>query len=58
MVKTVPSKALITRINLVVFAVFLVLYATVLLSPASSDYLENAGSLVRCPLHDCHHRVR
>ncbi|XP_020219294.1 UDP-glucuronate:xylan alpha-glucuronosyltransferase 2 isoform X1 [Cajanus cajan] len=57
MVKTVASKSLITRINLVFLFVFLVVYATVLLPPLSSDYFENAGSLVRCSLRECHHRT-
>ncbi|RDX83628.1 UDP-glucuronate:xylan alpha-glucuronosyltransferase 2, partial [Mucuna pruriens] len=58
MLKTVPSKALITRINLVFLAVFLIVYATVLPHPSSSDYLENAGSLVRCSLRECNHRTQ
>ncbi|KAG5033945.1 hypothetical protein JHK87_008855 [Glycine soja] len=57
MLKTMPSKASITRINLVFLVVFLVVYATVLPHP-SSDYLEDAGSIVRCSLGECHHRVR
>lgn len=58
MVKKVPYKALFNRINLFFLAVFLVLYATVLLSTSSSDYLENAGSLVGCPFYECSHRTQ
>ncbi|XP_061343166.1 UDP-glucuronate:xylan alpha-glucuronosyltransferase 2 isoform X2 [Gastrolobium bilobum] len=57
MLKTVPSKALVTRINLVFLLVFLVVYATLLLRPSSSVYFENAASLVRCSLRECHHKV-
>ncbi|XP_014500490.1 UDP-glucuronate:xylan alpha-glucuronosyltransferase 2 [Vigna radiata var. radiata] len=55
MLKTMPSKALITIINFVFLIVFLLVYATILPHP-SSDYLENAGSLVRCSLAECHHK--
>ncbi|CAJ1973383.1 unnamed protein product [Sphenostylis stenocarpa] len=55
MLKTMPSKALITIINFVFLTIFLLVYATVLPRP-SSDYLENAGSLVRCSLGECHQK--
>ncbi|XP_059637238.1 UDP-glucuronate:xylan alpha-glucuronosyltransferase 2 [Cornus florida] len=53
-----PSKSLVIRINLVFLAFFLVIYATLLLLPPSSSiYSENAASLVRCSLRECHHKV-
>ncbi|KAK7352407.1 hypothetical protein VNO80_17828 [Phaseolus coccineus] len=55
MLKTMPSKALITITNFVFLTVFLLVYATILPHP-SSDYFENAGSLVRCSLGECHHK--
>jgi len=58
LVKTAPSKALVIRINLVCLAIFLVVYAALLLQPSSSVYFENAASLVRCSLRECHHKVR
>ncbi|KAK4277491.1 hypothetical protein QN277_015485 [Acacia crassicarpa] len=57
MVKTTPSKALIIRINLVLFAFFLIAYAAFLLRPSSSIYFENAASVVRCSLRECHHKA-
>lgn len=58
LMKTTPSKALVIRINLVFLAFFLVFYASLLLSPSSSVYFENAASLVKCSLRECHHKVR
>ncbi|KAJ7958149.1 Hexosyltransferase [Quillaja saponaria] len=58
MMKTTPSKALVIRLNLVFFAFFLIMYAALLLRPSSSIYFENAASLVRCSLRECHHKVR
>ncbi|KAK3028276.1 hypothetical protein RJ639_037453 [Escallonia herrerae] len=57
MMKTTPSKALVIKINLVFLACFLVIYATLLLRPSSSAYHENAASLVRCSLRECHHKA-
>ncbi|KAL1309580.1 hypothetical protein HN51_052273 [Arachis hypogaea] len=57
MVKTIPSKAKVSIINLVFLAVFLVVYGTLLLRPSSSLYFENAASLVRCSLRECRHKV-
>ncbi|KAJ9186732.1 hypothetical protein P3X46_002275 [Hevea brasiliensis] len=57
MAKATPSKALVIRINLVFLAFFLVIYAALLLRPSSSVYFENEASLVRCSLHDCHHKM-
>ncbi|CAL0322453.1 unnamed protein product [Lupinus luteus] len=54
MVKTTPSKALIIRFNLVCLSIFLSVYATLLLRPPSPVYFNNAASLVRCSLHECH----
>ncbi|KAJ8772380.1 hypothetical protein K2173_027557 [Erythroxylum novogranatense] len=45
--KVAPSKSLVIRINLVFLAFFLIIYASLLLSPSSSAYFENAASLVR-----------
>ncbi|XP_002510223.2 UDP-glucuronate:xylan alpha-glucuronosyltransferase 2 isoform X1 [Ricinus communis] len=56
-VKTTPSKALVIRINLVFLAFFLVIYASLLLRPSSSVYFDNAASLVRCSLRECHHKM-
>lgn len=56
LLKAAPSKALVIRINLVCLAIFLVVYATLLLRPSSSVYFENAASLVRCSLRECHHK--
>lgn len=55
---TSPSKALVIRINLIFLAFFLVVYATLLLRPSSTVYHENAASLVRFSLRECHHKVR
>ncbi|XP_030950289.1 UDP-glucuronate:xylan alpha-glucuronosyltransferase 2-like isoform X1 [Quercus lobata] len=55
LMKATP-KALV-KINLVFLALFLVVYAALLLRPNSSLYFENAGSLVRCSLRECHHKV-
>lgn len=57
LMKTAPSKALVIRINLVFLAFFLVFYASLLLSPSSSVYFENAASLVKCSLRECHHKA-
>ena len=57
-IKAIPSKALVIRINLVFLAFFLIIYASLLLRPSSSVYFENAASLVRCSLRECHHKVR
>ncbi|CAK9188470.1 unnamed protein product [Ilex paraguariensis] len=51
-----PSKALVIRVNLVFLAFFLLVYAALLLRPSSSVYHENAASLVRCSLRECHHK--
>lgn len=58
LVKTAPSKALVVRFNLFCLSIFLIVYATLLLRPSSSIYFENAASLVRCSLRECHHKVR
>lgn len=54
--KTAPSKALIMRLNLLCLSIFLIVYATLLLRPSSSVYFDNAASLVRCSLRECHHK--
>ncbi|XWS21184.1 hypothetical protein CRYUN_Cryun30bG0033700 [Craigia yunnanensis] len=56
-IKATPSKALVIRINLVFLAFFLVIYASLLMHPSSSVYFENAASVVRCSLRECHHKV-
>ncbi|KAL4332378.1 hypothetical protein GQ457_07G025570 [Hibiscus cannabinus] len=56
-IKAAPSKALVIRINLLLFAFFLLIYASLLLRPSSSVYFQNAASLVRCSLRECHHKV-
>ncbi|KAJ8772831.1 hypothetical protein K2173_028008 [Erythroxylum novogranatense] len=56
-VKVAPSKSLVIRINLVFLAFFLIIYASLLLRPSSSAYFENAASLVRCSLRECHHKA-
>ncbi|KAL4307945.1 hypothetical protein HN51_042373 [Arachis hypogaea] len=57
--KTSPSrkKALVIRINLLCLAMFLIVYATLLFRPSSSIYFENAASLVKCSLRECHHKA-
>ncbi|KAM1013212.1 hypothetical protein ACFX13_043965 [Malus domestica] len=58
MMKATPSKAaLVIRINLVFIAFFFMVYAALLLQPSSSIYYENAASLIRCSLLECHHKV-
>ncbi|KAK9269983.1 hypothetical protein L1049_025556 [Liquidambar formosana] len=57
MMKATPSKSLVIRINLVFLAFFLLVYAALLLRPSLSAYHENAASLVRCSLRECHHKV-
>ncbi|KAJ4842846.1 UDP-glucuronate:xylan alpha-glucuronosyltransferase 2 [Turnera subulata] len=57
LLKTTPSKALVIRINLVFLAFFLVIYAALLLRPSSSVYFDNAATLVRCSLRECHHKA-
>ncbi|GAU39901.1 hypothetical protein TSUD_04930 [Trifolium subterraneum] len=57
LVKTAPSKAVVVRFNLFCLAIFLVVYATLLLRPSSSVYFDNAASLVRCSLRECHHKL-
>uniref|UniRef100_A0A7C9ANR7 Hexosyltransferase n=1 Tax=Opuntia streptacantha TaxID=393608 RepID=A0A7C9ANR7_OPUST len=55
--KAIPSKALVIRINVVFFAFFLIAYCSILLWPSSSTYREtNLTSLVRCSLRECHHK--
>ncbi|CAI8606320.1 unnamed protein product [Vicia faba] len=56
LVKTATSKALVVRFNLFCLSIFLIVYATLLLRPSSSIYFENAASLVRCSLRECHHK--
>ncbi|XP_009627541.1 UDP-glucuronate:xylan alpha-glucuronosyltransferase 2-like isoform X1 [Nicotiana tabacum] len=53
--KFLPSKALIIKINLVFLACFLVAYGALLLRPSTSVYHEYAASLV-CSLRECHHK--
>ncbi|WCJ35412.1 plant glycogenin-like starch initiation protein 2 [Euphorbia peplus] len=52
MMRSTSSKTVVTRLNLVFLAVFIVIYGVLLLQPSSS--LDNAASLVRCSLRDCH----
>ncbi|CAN0922298.1 UDP-glucuronate:xylan alpha-glucuronosyltransferase 2 [Linum grandiflorum] len=52
-----PSKALIIRLNLAFIALFLVAYTALFLRPSSSLYFKNAGSLVRCSLRNCPHKM-
>ncbi|KAK6938694.1 Glycosyl transferase, family 8 [Dillenia turbinata] len=56
-VKAIPSKALVIRINVIFFAFFLTVYAALLFKPSSSVYHENASSTVRCTLRECHHKM-
>lgn len=59
MMKATPSKALVIRINLVFLGLFVVIYAGILLlRPSLSVYHENAASLVRCSVLECHPKVR
>ncbi|XAR64032.1 Glucuronosyltransferase [Bertholletia excelsa] len=54
MLKTaVPSKALVIRINLLFLALFLVIYAGLLLRPSLSVYHD---ALIRCSLRECHNK--
>ncbi|GLU04274.1 hypothetical protein SLE2022_214330 [Rubroshorea leprosula] len=57
MIKATPSKALVIRINLVFLAFFLIIYVTLFFRPSSSVYFQNAASLVRCSLRECHQKV-
>ncbi|KAL2933010.1 UDP-glucuronate:xylan alpha-glucuronosyltransferase 2 [Bienertia sinuspersici] len=63
MLKATPSKALIIRINVMLFAFFLVAYCTLLLRPSSLAYQEQHATssttspLVRCSLRNCHLKV-
>ncbi|KAL5777780.1 hypothetical protein ACOSP7_010706 [Xanthoceras sorbifolium] len=57
MMKATASKALVIRINLLFLALFLIIYVGLFLQPSSSVYFENAASLVRCSLRECHHKV-
>ncbi|KAG6674688.1 hypothetical protein I3842_15G056000 [Carya illinoinensis] len=57
MMKVIPSKALVIKINLIFLAFFLIVYASLLLRPSTSVYFENAASIVRCSLRECHHKV-
>ena len=52
------KSAMVIRINLVLIALFFVVYAALLLQPSSSVYYENAASLIRCSLRECNHKVR
>ncbi|XP_060199457.1 UDP-glucuronate:xylan alpha-glucuronosyltransferase 2 isoform X1 [Lycium barbarum] len=54
--KSLPSKALIIKINLVFLACFLIAYVAILFKPSTSVYHEYAASLVRCSLRECHHK--
>ncbi|KAK4352083.1 hypothetical protein RND71_027601 [Anisodus tanguticus] len=56
MMKSLPSKAMIIKINLVFLACFLIAYAAILLKPSTSVYHEYEASLVRCSLRECHHK--
>lgn len=58
MMKATASKALVIRMNLVFLAFFFIIYVGLFLQPSSSIYFENAASLVRCSLRECHHKVR
>ncbi|KAL4196894.1 hypothetical protein AMTRI_Chr04g248590 [Amborella trichopoda] len=54
MLKAVGSKGVVIRINLVVLALFLVVYATLFFWPTSSSvYLQNGTLMLRPPLPDC-----
>ncbi|KAL9236981.1 hypothetical protein vseg_011580 [Gypsophila vaccaria] len=57
--KVAPSKALVIRINVVFFALFVVTYCMLVLRPSSSSaYREtSAASVARCSLRECHHKV-
>ncbi|KAJ0026066.1 hypothetical protein Pint_08784 [Pistacia integerrima] len=57
MMKATASKALVIRINLLFLAFFLIIYVGLFLQPSSTVYFENAASLVRCSLRECHHKV-
>ncbi|KAL6572486.1 hypothetical protein OROMI_013444 [Orobanche minor] len=56
MIKSAWSKSLIIRINLIFLSFFLLLYIILLLCPSASYYHERAALLVRCSLHQCHHK--
>ncbi|XP_043707975.1 UDP-glucuronate:xylan alpha-glucuronosyltransferase 2 isoform X2 [Telopea speciosissima] len=58
MMKAIPSKSLVIRINLIFLAFFFVIYITLLvLGPSSSGYLEYPANIVRCSLRECHQKV-
>ncbi|XP_038703530.1 UDP-glucuronate:xylan alpha-glucuronosyltransferase 2-like isoform X1 [Tripterygium wilfordii] len=54
--KAIP-KALFVKISLFFLAVFLVIYAALLLRPSSSTYFENAATVVTCSLRECNHKL-
>ncbi|CAN4092719.1 unnamed protein product [Withania somnifera] len=54
--KSLPSKALIIKINFVFLACFFIAYVATLLKPSTSVYHEYAISLVRCSLTECHRK--
>ncbi|KAL5705752.1 UDP-glucuronate:xylan alpha-glucuronosyltransferase 2 [Ranunculus cassubicifolius] len=57
MMKTTSPKALVIRINLVFLALFLVIYAFLLLKPSySSFYRDNPAAYIRCSLRECHQK--
>ncbi|XP_059279312.1 UDP-glucuronate:xylan alpha-glucuronosyltransferase 2-like [Lycium ferocissimum] len=55
--KSLPSKALIIKINLVFLVCFLVAYAALLHWQLSSVYHEYSTSPIKCTLCQCHHKV-
>lgn len=58
MMKATASKSMVVRINLVFITFFLIVYAALFLRPSSLYlYQENATSIIRCTLRDCHMKV-
>ncbi|XP_048500782.2 uncharacterized protein LOC104905847 isoform X1 [Beta vulgaris subsp. vulgaris] len=59
MMKTTPSKGFVIRINVILFAFFLVAYCTLFLRPFPSAYQEKVATsvLIRCSLRECHHKA-
>uniref|UniRef100_A0A3Q7H253 Hexosyltransferase n=1 Tax=Solanum lycopersicum TaxID=4081 RepID=A0A3Q7H253_SOLLC len=55
--KSLPSKALIIKINLVFLVCFLIAYAALLHWQLSSLYHEYSKSTTRCTSCECHHKV-
>ncbi|KAJ4965197.1 hypothetical protein NE237_017046 [Protea cynaroides] len=57
MMKAIPSKVLVIRINLIFLAFFFVIYCILLVLSSSSSYLQYPATIIRCSLRECHQKV-